>query len=81
VHRLDSAKLFRLALEDAPAGSTLHGVADEGVPIRDIAEVIGRHLNVPVVSVSPEDAGEHFTWLADFLGLDAPASTVLTENY
>jgi nucleoside-diphosphate-sugar epimerase len=64
VHRLDSARLFRLALERAPAGSTLHAVADEGVPIRDIAEVIGRHLGLPVVSVSPEDAGERFSWMA-----------------
>ncbi len=80
VHRLDSARLFRLALEKAPAGSTLHGVADEGVPIRDIAEVIGRHLNVPVVSVSPEDAGEHFAWLAGFLAADSPASSALTRE-
>ncbi len=80
VHRLDSAHLFRLALEQAPAGSTLHAVADEGVPIRDIAEVIGRHLDVPVVSVSPEDAPEHFTWLAGFLGADSPASSTLTRE-
>jgi nucleoside-diphosphate-sugar epimerase len=80
VHRLDSAHLFRLALEQAPAGSTLHAVADEGVPIRDIAEVIGRHLNLPVVSVSPEDAGEHFAWLAGFLAVDAPASSALTRE-
>ena len=80
VHRLDSARLFRLALEQAPAGSTLHAVADEGVPIRDIAEVIGRHLDVPVVSISPEDAAEHFTWLAGFLGLDSPASSALTRE-
>jgi nucleoside-diphosphate-sugar epimerase len=80
VHRLDSARLFRLALEAAPAGSTLHAVADEGVPIRDIAEVIGRHLDLPVVSIAPEDAGEHFTWLAGFLGLDAPASSALTRE-
>ena len=80
VHRLDSARLFRLALEHAPAGSTLHAVADEGVPIRDIAEVIGRHLDLPVVSISPEDAGEHFTWLAGFLGADSPASSALTRE-
>jgi nucleoside-diphosphate-sugar epimerase len=80
VHRLDSAHLFRLALDKAPAGSTLHAVADEGVPIRDIAEVIGRHLNVPVVSIPAEDAGEHFTWLAGFLGIDAPASSTLTRE-
>ncbi|MDQ2810607.1 MAG: SDR family oxidoreductase [Actinomycetota bacterium] len=80
VHRLDAANLFRLALENAPAGSALHAIADEGVPIRDIAEVIGRHLDVPVVSVSPEDAGEHFGWLAGFLGLDSPASSTLTRE-
>jgi nucleoside-diphosphate-sugar epimerase len=80
VHRLDSARLFRLALERAPAGSTLHAVADEGVPVREIAEVIGRHLELPVVSVAPEDAGEHFTWLAGFLGIDAPASSTLTRE-
>jgi nucleoside-diphosphate-sugar epimerase len=80
VHRLDSARLFRLALEKAPAGSTLHAVADEGVPIRDIAEVIGRHLDLTVVSISPEDAGEHFTWLAGFLAADSPASSALTRE-
>jgi nucleoside-diphosphate-sugar epimerase len=80
VHRLDSARLFHLALEHAPAGSTLHAVADEGVPICEIAEVIGRHLDLPVVSVSPEDAGEHFTWLAGFLALDSPASGALTQK-
>jgi nucleoside-diphosphate-sugar epimerase len=80
VHRLDSARLFRLALEQAPAGSTLHAVADEGVPIRDIAEVIGRHLNLPVLSISPEDAGEHFAWLAGFLAADSPASSALTRE-
>jgi nucleoside-diphosphate-sugar epimerase len=79
VHRLDSAHLFRLALE-APAGSTLHGVADEGVAIRDIAEVIGKHLEVPVVSIAPEDAAGHFTWLADFLSFDAPASSAFTRQ-
>jgi len=80
VHRLDSAHLFRLALEGAPAGSTLHAVAEEGVAIRDIAEVIGRHLNVPTVSVAPADAPEHFTWLAGFLGFDSPASSALTRE-
>jgi nucleoside-diphosphate-sugar epimerase len=80
VHRLDSARLFRLAVESAPAGSALHAVADEGVPIREIAEVIGRHLEIPVVSISPEHAGEHFAWLAGFLGFDAPASSALTRE-
>ncbi|MEV1023296.1 SDR family oxidoreductase [Streptomyces sp. NPDC050264] len=80
VHRSDAAHLFRLALENAPAGSTLHAVADEGVPIRSVAEVIGRHLDLPVTSVSPEDAAGHFTWLATFLGLDSPASSAYTRE-
>jgi len=80
VHRLDSAHLFHLAVEQAPAGSTLHASAEEGVPVRDIAEAIGRHLDVPVVSISPQDAGEHFTWLAGFLGADSPASSLLTRE-
>ncbi|MFC8227706.1 SDR family oxidoreductase [Streptomyces sp. NPDC057287] len=78
VHRLDAARLFRLAVEEAPAGSVLHGVAEEGVAIRDIAEVIGRHLDVPVTSVDPSAAGEHFGWLGGFLAVDAPASHALT---
>jgi nucleoside-diphosphate-sugar epimerase len=80
VHRLDAAHLFRLALENAPAGSTLHAIADEGVPIRDIAEVIGRHLDLPVVAISPEGAGEHFTWLAGFLAADSPASSTVAQE-
>jgi nucleoside-diphosphate-sugar epimerase len=80
VHRFDAANLFRLALEQAPAGSVLHAVAEEGVPIREIAEVIGRHLGVPVASIPPEEAGEQFGFLAGFLGLDAPASSTLTRE-
>jgi nucleoside-diphosphate-sugar epimerase len=80
VHRLDSAHLFRLAVEKAPAGSTLHAVADEGVPIRDVAEVIGRHLDVPLVSVPADQAAAHFTWLGGFIGMDAPASSALTRE-
>ncbi|MGW7522466.1 SDR family oxidoreductase [Streptomyces sp. NPDC054783] len=80
VHRLDAAHLFRLAVEQAPAGSVLHGVAEEGVAIRDVAEVIGRHLDVPVVSVAPEAAAGHFGWLAGFIGLDLPASSTLTRE-
>jgi nucleoside-diphosphate-sugar epimerase len=78
VHRLDAAHLYRLAIENAPAGSVLHAIGDEGVPTRDIAEVIGRHLGVPVASISPSDAGDHFGWLAAFYALDAPASNALT---
>ncbi|GHK01143.1 SDR family oxidoreductase [Streptomyces sp. NPDC003753] len=80
VHRLDAARLFRLAAEKAPAGSVLHGVADEGVAIREIAEVIGRHLDVPTASVAPEAASEHFSWLGAFLRADAPASNTLTRE-
>ena len=80
VHRADAARLFRLALEDAPPGTTLHAAADEGVAIRDVAEVIGRHLELPVVSVAPEDAADHFIWLARYLGLDSPASSVATRQ-
>lgn len=80
VHRLDAAHLFRLALETAPAGARLHGVADEGVAVRDIAEVIGRHLNVPVVSLPVENASEHFGFLGAFFSLDIPASSRLTQQ-
>ena len=80
VHRLDAAHLFRLALEKAPAGSRLHAVADEGVPIRAIAEVIGRHLDVPVASVPAGEASGHFGFLAGFLAADNPASSTLTRE-
>ena len=80
VHRFDAAHLFRLAVEQAPAGSVLHAVADEGVPIREVAGVIGRHLDVPAISIPPEQAGEHFTWLARFTGADSPASSALTRE-
>ncbi len=80
VHRLDAAYLFRLALEEAPAGSALHAVDDEAVPLRDIAEVIGRHLDLPVVSVAPEDAVDHFGWLGRMLGIDSHASSAITRE-
>jgi nucleoside-diphosphate-sugar epimerase len=80
VHRLDAARLFRLAAESAPAGTVLHGVADEGVPVRAIAEVIGRHLDVPVVAVAGADAPAHFGFLAALLAADAPASSALTRQ-
>ncbi|XRQ09296.1 SDR family oxidoreductase [Actinomadura welshii] len=80
VHRLDAARLFRLALDSAPAGSVLHATADEGVPIHAVAEMIGRHLGLPVTTVSPEDAGEHFGWLSNLLGTDMPASSGLTRD-
>jgi len=80
VHTLDAARLYRLALESAPAGSRLHGVADEGVPFRDIAEAIGRRLNLPVKSVDPQDAGEHFGLLGNFAVLDNPTSSAGTRQ-
>jgi nucleoside-diphosphate-sugar epimerase len=80
VHRFDAAHLFCLAVDHAPAGSTLHAVADEGVPVREIAEVIGRQLDVPVQSIAAPDAGAHFTWLAGFIGLDSPASSAATRE-
>ncbi|MER6412204.1 SDR family oxidoreductase [Streptomyces humidus] len=80
VHRLDAARLFRLAVERAPAGTVLHGVAEEGVAIRDIAEVIGRHLDVPSASVAPEAAAGHFAWLGGLLGVDVPVSNTLTRE-
>jgi nucleoside-diphosphate-sugar epimerase len=80
VHRLDAAHLFRLALESAPAGSRLHGIADFGVPVREIAGVIGRRLGVPVVALPIEETGEHFGWLAHFFSMDYPASSTLTQQ-
>ena len=80
VHRLDAARLFRLALEKAPAGSAVHGVADEGVPARTIAEIIGRKAALPVASIPPEAAGAHFGWLGRFFAMDQPASSALTRE-
>jgi nucleoside-diphosphate-sugar epimerase len=80
VHRLDAAHLFRLALETAPAGARLHAVGDEGVPFRDIAEVIGRHLGLPVTALQPEEAQDHFGLFALFASMDAPASAALTRE-
>ena len=80
VHRLDAARLFRLALESAPAGTRLHAVGDEGVPFRDIAAVIGRHLDLPVTSISREEADAHFGGFALFAGMDVPASSAITQQ-
>lgn len=81
IHRLDAAHLFRLALEKGTAGAKFHGVADEGVPVRDIAEVIGRHLDLPVVSKPVEEATAHFGWISTFLNADCPASSALTQQW
>lgn len=80
VHTLDAARLFRLALEEAPAGSRLHAVADEGVPFREIAGAIGRHLGGPAVSIPAEEAAGYFGFLAMFVSLDNPASSALTRE-
>ena len=72
VHLLDAARAYTLALETGEAGSRYHAVGDEGIPVRDLAELIGRRLNVPSASKAPEDAAGHFGFLAMFLGLDAP---------
>jgi nucleoside-diphosphate-sugar epimerase len=80
VHRSDAARLARLAVEAAPAGTVLHAVGDEGVAFREIAEVMGRHLGIPTTSVAPADAGEHFRHLGHFVALDSPASSAITEE-
>ena len=80
VHRLDAAPVYRLALEKGPARARYHAVAEEGVPVRLIAEAIGRGLKIPVVSKSPGEAAGHFGWLAMFAGMDMPASSALTQQ-
>jgi len=80
VHRLDAARLFRLAVESAPAGARLHGVGDEGVRVREIAEIIGRGLGLPVVAIPTDEVAGHFGFLGAFFALDCPASSVLTQR-
>jgi nucleoside-diphosphate-sugar epimerase len=80
VHRLAAAQLYRLALERGSRGARYHAVAEQGVPVREIAEAIGRGLKVPVVSKAPTEASAHFGWLAMFAGLDMPASSSLTQQ-
>jgi nucleoside-diphosphate-sugar epimerase len=79
-HLLDTAPLYRLALEKGVSGARYNAVGEEGVRFRDIAEVIGRRLNVPVVSKPPEEASDHFGWLGFFMGVDAQASSALTQE-
>ena len=79
-HTLDAARLYRLAFEGAPAGTRLHAVADEGISFRQIAETIARHLDVPAISVRPEEAAEHFGFLSAVVSLDNPTSSALTQT-
>ena len=80
VHRLDAARVYKLALEKGEAGASYHAVAEEGVPLRNIAEVIGRGLDVPVVAMSPQEASNHFGFLSMFAGLDLTASSAQTRK-
>jgi nucleoside-diphosphate-sugar epimerase len=80
VHRLDAARLYRLALEKGTPGARFHGVADEGIPIREIAEVIGRRVKVPAVSKTPEEAAELLGFIGHVLAMDGPASSALTRE-
>jgi nucleoside-diphosphate-sugar epimerase len=79
VHRVDAARLYRFAFEKATAGARYHAIAEEGVPLREIAEAIGRGLNLPVVSKTPEEAAAHFGWLGMFVGADCPVSSAQTQ--
>ena len=79
-HRFDAAHLYRLALEKTDGYAKYHAVAEEGLKLRDIAEVIGRGLNVPVVSIAPEEAAAHFGWLGHFVARDVPASSAQTRQ-
>lgn len=80
VHRLDAARLYRLALENGTAGARYHGVAEEGVPLRDIAQVIGRRLGVPAAAMAPDEAAGHFGWFAHFAAMDIPAASEWTRQ-
>ncbi len=80
VHRSDAARLARLTVESAPAGSVLHAVGEEGIPFRDIAEAIGQGLDVPTKSIAPEDAFDHFGPLGHFAGMDCQVTTAITRE-
>jgi nucleoside-diphosphate-sugar epimerase len=81
VYELDAAHLFCLAVEKAPAGTRLHGAGEQGVAFKEIAEAIGEQLNVPVISVTPEEAPDHFSYLAAYVAFDNPTSNDLTKQW
>jgi nucleoside-diphosphate-sugar epimerase len=80
VHTLDAAELYRLALEKAPAGARLHAAADEGVPFQQIAAAIGRNLDIPVRSISPDEANDYFGFLGSFAQMNNPTSSAITRE-
>jgi len=80
VHRLDAAQLYKLAVENATPGARFHAVAEQAITFREIAEAIGKGLNIPVVSKSAEEADEHFGWFARFATIDCPASSKMTQK-
>ena len=80
VHRLDAAHLFRLALENATPGARYHACAEEAVTVRSVAEAIGQRLNIPVRSITPEAAAQHFGWFSQMAAIDCPASSKLTQE-
>lgn len=80
VHRLDAARLYRLALEEGSAGERFHAAAEQGVAFKDIATAIGRGLGLPVVGMSPKEADAHFGWFAMFAAMDAGASSAHTRS-
>jgi len=80
VHRSDAARMVALGLEKAPAGARLHGVAEAGVPSREIAEALGRALGLPVTSIDPDDVPGHFGWIGTFFSMDLPATSTVTQE-
>jgi nucleoside-diphosphate-sugar epimerase len=81
VHQKDAANLYRLVVESAKPGTRLHRASEEGIPFKQIAEAIGDHLNIPTESISQEEANDHFNFLADFVQLDNPTSSALTQEW